>query len=364
MSTHITIHGRTIGSGRPTYVIAEMSANHGQDFSRAVEIIRAMKESGADAVKIQTYTPDTITIDCDNPFFVDCLKGTIWEGKSLYALYGEAYTPWEWQGKLKEEAELLGMDFFSTPFDITAVDFLETLNVPAYKIASFELVHHPLLARVGKTRKPVILSTGMATKEEIAEAVGVLRAAGTEEISLLKCTSAYPARMEDANLQTIPAMMADFGVPVGLSDHTLGHAVPVTAVSRGACIVEKHFVLDRERDKGPDSAFSMEPQEFKAMVDAVREAEKNPEAAPIEESALGSVTYGPTRADKGSVVFRPSVFVIEDIAAGETFTEKNVRIIRPGYGLPPKELGSILGKTAVVSIRRGTPFSRELAMVG
>ncbi len=360
MTSNFAIHGRRIGPGQPTYVIAEMSANHGQDFARAVEIIHAMKESGADAVKIQTYTPDTITIDCDNACFVDCLKGTLWEGKSLYELYGEAFTPWEWQGKLKKEAEDLGMDFFSTPFDVTAVDFLESIDVPAFKIASFELVHTPLLRRVAKAGKPVILSTGMATKEEIAEAVETLRNAGATEIALLKCTSAYPAKIEDANLKTIPAMMKEFDIPVGLSDHTMGYGVAVTAVAQGACIIEKHFVLDRQRDKGPDSAFSMEPAEFRQMVESVRAAEKDLASATIEERALGKITYGTSAGDRGSIVFRPSVFVVEDVAAGETFTEKNLRIIRPGYGLPPKELQNVLGKQAAKAVARGTPLTRGL----
>ena len=356
----LTINGRRIGPGQPAYIIAEMSANHGQDKAKAFAIIRAMKDAGADAVKIQTYTPDTITIDCRNPYFVDCLKGTLWEGQSLYELYGEAYTPWEWQAELKREAERLGMDFFSTPFDITAVDFLESIGVPAYKIASFELVHQPLLRRVAATGKPVILSTGMATKEEITEAVTTLRDAGANQIALLKCTSAYPAKIEDANLRTIPAMQKEFGMPVGLSDHTLGSAVAVTAITQGACIVEKHFVLDRERDKGPDSAFSMEPQEFKEMVESIRAAEADPASTSIDERALGKISYGTTAGDKGSVVFSPSIFVVEDVAAGETFTDKNIRIIRPGYGLPPKELPNVLGRKAAKAIKRGTPLTPEL----
>lgn len=354
------IGGRAIGPGRPAYIVAEMSANHGQSKDRALEIIRTMKESGADAVKLQTYTPDTITIACRNRWFTDCLRGTLWEGRSLYELYGDACTPWEWHAELKVEAERLGMDCFSTPFDETAVDFLDTIGMPAYKIASFEIVHLSLIRRAAATGKPLIMSTGMATREEIAEALAAAREAGATQIALLKCTSAYPARIEDANLRTIPAMAGDFCVPVGLSDHTSGHAVPVTAVTLGACIIEKHFVLDREQDKGPDSAFSMEPREFKAMVEAVRAAERDPSSAHTEEAALGAVRYGPTAGDQGSLAFRPSIFVVADVRAGEPFTAKNVRIIRPGYGMPPKKLPLILGKRAARAIERGTPYTEDL----
>ena len=360
MSGTITIGGRKIGSGFPAYIIAEMSANHGHDKGKAIEMIHAMKESGADAVKLQTYTPDTITINCRNSYFVDCLKGTLWEGKSLYELYGEAYTPWEWQPALKEEAEMLGMDCFSSPFDVTAVDFLETMNVPAYKVASFELVHLPLIRRIAETRKPIIMSTGMATREEITDALHVARDAGATDIALLKCTSAYPAKLEDANLLTIPDMLQSFGVPVGLSDHTPGSAVPVAAVQMGACIIEKHFVLDRERDKGPDSSFSMEPKEFRAMVDAVRNTERHPSSIKSEQSILGTVQYGPSEGEKGSAVFRPSIFVVESVRQVEVFTERNVRITRPGYGLLPKRLPDILGKIATRAIERGTPLSMDL----
>jgi len=355
--TTIVIRGRTIGQGHPAYIIAEMSANHGQDKTKALEIIHAMKESGADAVKLQTYTRDTMTLDCDNAYFTDCLKGTLWEGKSLYALYGEAYTPWEWQGALKEEAERLGMDCFSTPFDFTAVDFLEGLGMPAYKIASFELTHLPLIRKVAATGKPLILSTGMGTREEIADALAAARGAGAAQIALLKCTSAYPANIEDANLRTIPAMAEEFHVPVGLSDHTMGYAVPVAAVTQGACIIEKHFVLDRERDKGPDSAFSMEPAEFRAMVDVVRGMERDPASAMVNEAALGEVHFGPSRGDSKSMVFRPSIFAMRDIAAGDTFTVNNIRIARPGYGLPPKDWDAVLGRTAQAAIARGTPLA-------
>ena len=357
MKSHIVINGRKIGEGEPAYIIAEMSANHGQDFEKAKELIHAMKEAGANAVKIQTYTPDTVTIDCDNPYFVDCLKGTIWEGQSLYALYGEAFTPWEWQPELKVLAESLGMDCFSTPIGEEAITLLEEMDVPVYKVSSFEIVHLPLIRRIAATGKPMIISTGMATKEEIQDALDA--AANASGIALLKCTSAYPAKIDDANLRTIPAMAAEFHVPVGLSDHTMGHAVPVAAITQHACIIEKHFVLSREKDKGPDSTFSMEPQEFRAMVDAVRQAEKNIDTVPVDERALGEVHYGTSSGDKGSTIFRPSIFVVEDIEAGEKFTNRNTRIIRPGNGLKPKHFEEVLGKKAAHAIPRGTPLTWE-----
>lgn len=358
MKPHVTIAGRRIGSGEPAYIVAEMSANHGQNKEKAKEIIHAMKESGANAVKLQTYTPDTITLNCRNKYFVDCLKGTIWEGKSLYELYGEAFTPWEWQPELKELAESLGMDCFSTPFDETAVDFLETMNVPAYKVASFELVHLPLIRRMARTGKPLLMSTGMATLEEIRDALEA--ASGASGVILLKCTSAYPAKIEDANLRTIPDMCKEFGVLVGISDHSPGSAVPIAAKSLGACVIEKHFILDRERDKNPDSPFSMEPKEFREMVDAVRAMEKDPKSAVVDERALGQVHYGPSGGEKGSEIFRPSIFVIRDIAEGEPFTSENMKITRPGYGLKPKHFDEVIGKLAVKHLERGTPLTFDL----
>lgn len=342
---NIEIDGRCIGRKNKVYIIAELSANHNQDYDQAVQLIKAAKEAGADAIKLQTYTPDTITIDCDNEYF-RIGKGTIWEGKNLYELYKEAYTPWEWQPKLKEIANDLGMDLFSTPFDKSAVDFLEKMDVPAYKIASFELVDLPLIRRVAQTGKPIIMSTGMATLAEIDEAVQVVHEAGGSQLALLKCTSAYPALPEDMNLRTIPHLAEAFGVPVGLSDHTLGIAVPVSAVALGACIVEKHFTLSRAVP-GPDSVFSLEPQEFKAMVEAIR----------ISEKALGTVEYGVSSGESRSRVFRRSLFVVKDIKAGETFSEENLRSIRPGYGLPPKFLKEILGCRATKDIERGTPLN-------
>lgn len=348
MPSSILINGRPIGPGHPVYVIAEMSANHGQKFEQAVEILKAAKAAGADAVKLQTYTPDTMTIDCRNEYF-QIGKGTIWEGRNLYELYGEAYTPWDWQPELKRIANELGLDCFSTPFDASAVEFLEKMEVPAHKIASFELVDIPLLQRVARTGKPVILSTGMATLEEIELAVRTLREAGNQQLALLKCTSAYPARPEDMNLRTIPDMAQRFGVPVGLSDHTLGIAVPVAAVTLGACIVEKHFTLSRSIP-GPDSAFSLEPDEFRQMVEAIRVAEK----------ALGTVNYELLPGEAASRVFRRSLFVVKDMKAGETFTTENVRVIRPGYGLAPRHLPAVLGKTAARDIPRGTPLEWDV----
>lgn len=339
-----SINGRSIGLGQPAYIIAELSANHHQSYETAVKLLHAVKASGADAVKLQTYTPDTMTVNCrTSPFQIG--KGTIWEGKNLYDLYGEAYTPWEWQPRLKEEADKLDLTLFSTPFDSTSVDFLEKMNVPAHKIASFELVDLPLIRKVGATGKPIIMSTGMGTLQEIAEAVDAIRETGNTQIALLKCTSAYPASPEDMNLRTIPHLSQAFGVPSGLSDHTMSLVAPVAAVTLGASIIEKHFTLSRATP-GPDSAFSLEPHEFKAMVEAVRTAEK----------ALGHVSYKVTAQEQASKVFRRSLFVVKDIKAGEIFTEENVRSIRPGYGLSPKHLTKVLGKTATTNLSKGTPL--------
>lgn len=338
---------RDIGAGHPPYVIAELSANHGQDFDQACAIVRAAHDAGADAVKLQTYTPDTITIDCDRPDF-QIGRGTIWAGKNLYKLYGEAFTPWEWQPKLKELAGSLGLHCFSTPFDDTAVDFLEAMQVPAYKIASFENVDIPLIRRVARTGKPVIVSTGMATADEIRDAVEAVRGEGNGQVALLKCTSAYPAPPEDMNLATIPDLARRFDVPVGLSDHTLGIATPVAAVALGACIIEKHLTLSRATP-GPDSAFSLEPHEFKAMVAAVREAQR----------AVGRVSYEVTEREQASRVFRRSLYVVRDIKAGERFTRDNVRSIRPGHGLPPVMIDRVLGRVATRDLARGTPLALE-----
>jgi pseudaminic acid synthase len=340
-----SINQRSISPTSPCYIIAEMSANHGQSLERAIQLVHAAKDCGADAIKLQTYTPDTITIDCRRPEFL-LSKAGLWEGRQLYELYAEAYTPWEWQPELKKEAERLGMHCFSTPFDDTAVDFLERMEVPAHKIASFELVDTELLKKVAATGKPVIMSTGMATFEEISEAVQTLRDAGCTQLALLKCTSAYPSLPEDMNLRTIPHLAESFGVPVGLSDHTLGIVVPVAAVALGACIIEKHLTL-RRSDGGPDGAFSLEPNEFRSMVDAVRVAEKS----------LGGVSYEVSDKEQASRLFRRSLYVVKDVRAGEKLSSVNVRSIRPGHGLPVKHLHDALGRIAKADIPRGTPLS-------
>jgi pseudaminic acid synthase len=344
----MNIAGRKIGEGQPVYTIAEISANHNQSYDEAAKLIHAAKKAGADAVKLQTYTPDTITIDCKSEHF-RIGKGTLWEGRFLYDLYGEAYTPWEWHAGLFEEARALEMDIFSTAFDPSAVDFLEELSVPVHKIASFEIVDIPLIEKMADTGKPLIISTGMATLGEIEEAVQAARGAGAEQIALLKCTSAYPALPEEMNLRTIPHLAEAFGVPVGLSDHTLGIEVPVAAVSLGACIVEKHFTLSRSKS-GPDSAFSLEPQEFAGMVKAIRIAEKS----------LGKVHYGVSEKEAESRVFRKSLFTIRDVTAGEALTEENVRSIRPGYGLHPRHLKDILGRRAACDLKMGTPLAFDM----
>jgi pseudaminic acid synthase len=350
MTECIEIGKRRIGPGTPAYCIAEVSANHNQDFVQAVRIIEAAKDAGADAIKLQTYTADTMTIPSDREEF-RIGGGTPWDGRNLHDLYGEAYTPWEWQPRLKKVAENLGMDLFSTPFDASAVDFLEEMGVPAHKVASFELVDIPLIQKMARTGKPLIMSTGMASVEEIDEAVQSARAAGATQIALLKCTSAYPAPVEEMNLRTIPEMARRFEVPVGLSDHTMGIAVPVAAVALGACIIEKHLTLSRATP-GPDSGFSLEPHEFKAMVEAVRMAEK----------ALGEVHFGLSGKEEASRVFRRSLFVVQDVKRGETFTAANVRSIRPGYGLHTRHLGEVLGKRAVRDIERGTPLGWDLVV--
>lgn len=348
MTAHIEIGRRRVGAGEPVYCIAEVSANHNQDFETAVRIVKAAKDAGADAVKLQTYTPDTITIQSNRECF-QVGGGTLWDGRSLYDLYQAAYTPWEWQPKLKKVANDLGMQCFSSAFDDTAVDFLETMNVPAHKVASFELVDLPLIQKMAATGKPLIMSTGMATVEEIEEAVTTARRVGATQIALLKCTSAYPAPAEEMNLRTIPELARRFDVPVGLSDHTMGIAVPVAAVSLGACIIEKHLTLSRAAG-GPDSAFSLEPEEFRAMVEGIRTAEK----------ALGSVHFGVSERESRSRVFRRSLFVVRDLKKGELFTSENIRSIRPGDGLHTRHLAEVLGKTAALDIVRGTPLSWDL----
>ncbi|HKW16135.1 MAG TPA: pseudaminic acid synthase [Terriglobales bacterium] len=344
----LEIVDRAIGTGHPVYLIAELSANHHQNFELAVQLVHAAKKAGADAVKLQTYTPDTMTISSRRKEF-HIGGGTLWDGRSLHELYAEAFTPWEWQPKLKEVANAAGLALFSSPFDETAVDFLEIMNVPAYKVASFELIDLPLIKKIASTGKPIIMSTGMAREEEIREAVATAREAGAREIALLKCTSAYPSPPDEMNLRTIAEIERRFEVPSGLSDHTLGIAVPVAAVALGACIIEKHLTLARA-EGGPDSAFSLEPHEFRAMVDAVRFAEK----------ALGTVHFGPTVREQACLPFRRSLFVVEDVKCGESFTSKNVRSIRPAHGLHTRYLPQILGQRATRNIERGTPLDWSL----
>jgi len=347
MNKYIRINKRKIGWDFPTYIVAEMSANHNQSFDKAVEIIKEAKNVGADAIKIQTYTAETITLDIKNKYFN--IDGTIWNGQNLYDLYKQAYTPWEWQAELKAIATHEGIDFFSTPFDTTSVDFLEEIDVPLYKIASFELVDIPLISKIAETGKPIIMSTGMATLGEIEEAVKTIKQTGNEKIILLKCTSAYPALPEEANLKTIPHLHQTFGVPSGLSDHTMGSAVAVAAVAMGACVIEKHFTLSRD-DVGPDSSFSMEPDEFGSMVNDIR----------IVEKALGNVSYELTKKQKESIHFRRSLFISSDIEPGEFLTESNVKSVRPAYGLHTRYYKEVIGKKAKTALKKGTPLTWEL----
>ncbi len=344
LNRNIQINNRKIGEGQPAYIIAELSANHHQDFERAVELVHLAHWAGADAVKLQTYTADTLTIDSNLPHF-RIHNGSVWDGTSFYELYQRAYTPWEWQPELMKIANQLGMDLFSSPFDASAVDFLESMNVPAYKIASFEIIDVPLLRKVASTGRPVIVSTGMATIEEIEQAVRTLRDHGCNQVALLKCTSAYPSPIESMNLRTIPDLAFRFQVPVGLSDHTLEHQTSVISVSLGACIIEKHMTLSRD-EEGPDSSFSLEPDEFAAMVAAIRTA----------ETTIGTVHYGPTESDRNNRAFRRSLFAVRDIKAGEPFTLENIRSIRPGQGLEPVFLDEVLERCAAIEIPRGTPL--------
>lgn len=348
MNNSIKIGNQKIGEGEKTFIIAEMSANHLQSFERAIEIIKKAKESGADAIKLQTYTPDTITIDCDNEYF-QIKQGTIWDGITLYKLYEKAYTPWEWQPKLKKIAENLGLICFSSPFDRTAVDFLEEMDVPVYKIASFEITDIPFIEYIASKGKPIIISTGIATLGDIEEALKACKRMGNNQIALLKCTSAYPSPLEEVNLRTIPNMKETFNTVVGLSDHTLGHSVALGAVALGAKIVEKHFTLKRE-DGGPDAKFSMEPEEFKVMVQGIREMEK----------ALGTVTYELTEKQKNSREHSRSLFVVKDIKKGDVFTEENVKSIRPGFGMSTKYIKDVLGKKSRIDVKKGTPIEWKI----
>ena len=347
---HIQIGQRQIGPGRQVYVVAELSANHRQKFENAVRLVELARQCGADAVKLQTYTPDTITLNSDGERF-RVGGGTVWDGRTLFDLYTEAYTPWEWQPKLKQLADDLGLDLFSSPFDNSAVDFLEAMEVAAYKVASCELVDLPLIERMARTGKPLIISTGMATLEEIEEAVAAAERAGAKQIALLKCTTAYPADPREMNLRTIPELANRFQIPVGLSDHSLSTTVPVAAVALGANLIEKHLTLSRSMN-GPDDNFSLEPEEFKVMVDTVR----------LTERALGEVQFGPTESEKNSRRFRRSLFVVENIRRGDTFDENNVRSIRPGDGLHTRYLSDVVGRSASQDIERGTPLSWDLVV--
>lgn len=350
MEKKIRIGNRYIGAGEKTYIVAEVSANHLQDYNRAEAIIRAAAEAGADAVKLQTYTADTITIDCDKEYF-QITQGTIWDGTTLHKLYEEAYTPWEWQPKLKKLAGELGMDCFSSPFDATAVDYMHEMDMPAYKVASFEINDIPLIRRIAKIGRPVIIATGVAYLEDIERAVYACREEGNEQVILLKCTSTYPSPYEDMNLSVIPHMAQIFDCITGLSDHSMGGAAAVAGVALGAKMVEKHLTLARA-DGGLDAAFSMEPAEFKQMVDEIRIAEK----------AVGRVTYELTEKQKRSREDCRSLFAVQDIKAGEIFTEENVRSIRPAFGMHPMYYGRVLGQRAKTDITKGTPMDWKYIM--
>lgn len=342
----IEIDGKKIGLDFKPYIIAELSANHNGDINNAFKIIEAAKKAGADAIKLQTYRPDTITIDCDKEDFQ--IHGGLWDGNSLYQLYEWAHTPWEWHEALFEKAKEVGITIFSSPFDFTAVDLLEDLNAPAYKIASFELVDHALIAKVARTGKPMIMSTGMANEEEIHEAIAVAKENGCTELVVLHCVSGYPAPADQYNLRTIKDMQTRFDVLSGLSDHTIDNATAVASVALGACLIEKHVTLDRNGG-GPDDSFSLEPEELEALCKDTSTAWQ----------ALGKVNYERTEAEKGNVKFRRSLYVVKDVKAGETLTEEHVRSIRPGFGIKPKYYNDVIGKTATQDIQRGTALLNE-----
>jgi len=344
----IEIYQRRIGQGYPIYIVAEMSANHCQNYDRAVKIIEAAKNAGADAIKLQTYSPDSHTINSNKSFFrID--GGTLWDGYTLYDLYGKAFMPWKWQPELKKIANQMGLDLFSAAVDNKSLDFLEKMDVPVHKVSSFEIVDLPLIEKISLTGKPLIISTGMASISEIEEAVNTAREFGAEQILLLKCSSAYPANPEEINLKTIPHLADAFHVPVGLSDHTTGIAVPVTSVAFGACMIEKHFTLSRSIP-GPDSAFSLEPHEFKEMVHSVRIAEK----------AIGKVNYSLGQNEVKSYKFRRSLFAVKNIKCGDLFTHDNIRSIRPGHGLPVRYMKRILGCRASKDIEFATPLDWDM----
>lgn len=345
----ISIGGRKIGFDEPPFVIAEMSGNHNHSLERALAIVDAAAKAGVDAVKLQTYTADTMTLDITEESFFINDPGSLWEGKSLYTLYQQAYTPWEWHKPIFERCREHGILAFSSPFDASAVDFLENLNVPAYKIASFEIVDLPLIRKAASTGKPVIMSTGMATEEEIEDAIHAANKAGCQDVILLKCTTSYPADARTSHLRTIPYLRERFNVQVGLSDHTLGIGAAVASVALGATVIEKHFTLARS-DGGVDAAFSLEPHEMASLVESVR----------IGHNALGDVQVGPIQAETSFTHYRRSLYITEDMSAGQVFTEQNLRAIRPGRGLQPKFYEQVLGKRAKVSIKRGTPLQWEL----
>ena len=350
MDKRIRIGKRYVGEGEKTFVVAEVSANHLQDYGRAEAIIKAAAQAGADAVKLQTYTPDTITLDCDNDYF-QITQGTIWDGTTLHKLYEEAYTPWEWQPRLMEYANGLGLECFSSPFDATAVDFMKEMDMPAYKVASFEINDIPLIRKIAGLVKPVILATGIAYLEDMERALQVCKEEGNEQVVLLKCTSAYPSPYEEMNLKVIPNMAQVFDCITGLSDHSMGTAAAVASVALGAKMVEKHLTLSRA-DGGPDGAFSMEPDEFKKMVDEIR----------IVEKALGKVTYELSEKQKRSREDGRSLFVVKNMKEGEIFTEENVRSIRPAFGLHTMYLDEIMGKRARTDISKGTPLDWKLIL--
>lgn len=344
----IKIGDREINKNSPCFIVAELSANHNHDIEIAKKTIKAAKESGADAIKLQTYTPDTITIDCDSEYF-QIKQGTVWDGTTLYKLYEKAYTPWQWHKELKEYAHNIGLIFFSTPFDKTAVDFLEELNVPAYKVASFEITDIPLIQYMASKGKPMIISTGIATLEDIRLAVDTCKKVGNEDIILLKCTSSYPANIEDSNLLTIPDLSERFNVISGLSDHSVEKEVPITAVALGAKMIEKHFIINKDIG-GPDAGFSMEPDDFREMVNSIRKVEKS----------MGVVDYELTDKKKRNRELSRSLFIVKDMKKGDTITEDNVKSIRPGFGMHPKYYNDILGKKVNKDIDRGTPLTEDI----
>lgn len=345
MLNEIKVLDKVVGSAHKPFIIAEMSGNHNQSLDRALEIVEAAAKAGVDALKIQTYTADTMTLDVEEGEFFIKDKNSLWKGKSLYKLYEEAYTPWEWHKPIFDRARELGMIPFSSPFDETAVDFLEELDVPLYKIASFENTDIPLIKKVASTGKPMIISTGMATVAELDETVRTARKYGCKDLILLKCTSTYPATPENTNIITIPHMRELFDVQVGLSDHTMGTGVAVASVALGATVIEKHFTLDRA-DGGVDSAFSMEPAEMKSLVIETERAWQS----------LGKITYGPTEKEKDSLKFRRSIYAVKNIKAGEEFTKENIKVIRPGYGLEPKYYEDLLGKQSKRDLKIGRPI--------